>query len=147
MHGANGSIAGWGASELKTVMNSSIYNSIGIKSYIKQVEKYYCSSRTNKTIETSSDYLWVLSCAEIYPNKTGWKWKEYTNGAIEGSIYKFWRQKFENSEVNSNFSYLEYPGSSVCSWLRTMYKSNSGTMDDWCYFSNRNGIKFALCTK
>ncbi len=79
-------INGWGECELRTLLNSTTIEEIGIKNYIKEVKKQYIKVYNDETSETiSNDKLWLLSCGEI--------WKNVANVvSTEGRQYKYYKQ-------------------------------------------------------
>ncbi len=79
------------------------------KSYIKQVKKAYIGTYNDaNSVTTCNDYLWMLSCSEVW-SKGSSAWRGATYGlaiAKEGDQYK-WYKNNENgidpSRDNSNF--------------------------------------------
>ena len=67
VNASNTNANGWGACELRGTLNSTTYNSLENKQYIKQVNKQYIKTYNNAaSVTTSQDKLWLLSCSEIF---------------------------------------------------------------------------------
>ena len=115
MNSSNTTLGGWGASVLRSTLNSTTYNSLSIKNNIKQVQKEFIQTYNDASSKTkSSDYLWLLSCGEI--------WSSGYNGGVtrgdaiatEGSQYKYY--KLGNPIYNSITDYTKKPNTSSASW-------------------------------
>ncbi len=123
---------GWGACELRSTLNSTTYNSLSIKNNIKQVQKEFIQTYDDANSKTTcSDYLWLLSCGEIWDN--GWNGGVTRGEAIatEGSQYKYY--KIENPTYSSETDYIikqNADNSSFGWWLRS---PASGGSDAFCY--------------
>jgi hypothetical protein len=87
---------GWGATAIRTTLNSTDENSTlnnlmsknNIK--IKQVTKAYCAMYNDAALSYSDDYLWFLSSTEVYGSSalSGYA-SGYTIGT-EGTQYKYY---------------------------------------------------------
>lgn len=81
-------IGGWGAMSLKTTLNSTIYDELptDIKAVISQCKVKSTASGTDSTINSSDNYLFLISEYELYGSVT------YSEGgANEGSpIYDYY---------------------------------------------------------
>ena len=85
---------GWGACKLR----STTYDSLENKEYIKEVNKEYITTYNNAdSVATSQDYLWLLSCSEIWNNG-------YTSGAYGQSIAKEGEQYKYYSNIDSMYN-------------------------------------------
>lgn len=62
---------GWGASELRGILNGSLYIEAIEELKIKSVQKEYSPNIDGNTMLESSDYLWCLSAYEMYTNMSG----------------------------------------------------------------------------
>ena len=82
---------GWAATELRTTLNGTVYNSLSIKDYIKEVNKEYITTYNTGAKSTCSDKLWLLSCGEIW--LTGYNGGNTRGYAMstEGRQYKYYR--------------------------------------------------------
>ena len=121
---------GWKDCALKETLNSTIYNSLSIKDKIKQVTKVYMPTYNTATTTTCPDYLWLLSCGEIWNSGCG---GEATRGwaiATEGSQYKYY--KLGNITYNSSTDYTKKPNVSNSGywWLRSPYFNHN---DYFCH--------------
>jgi len=122
---------GWAATDLRKRLNGTEYNSLSIKSYIKEVNKEYITTYNTGAKSICSDKLWLLSCGEIWNN--GYN-GENTRGlamAIEGSQYKYYKTKLESTAYNSSTDITKKPNTSSSSnwWLRS---PNYDTNDAFC---------------
>ena len=122
MNTTNTNENGWGATQMRKDLNgyttsdasqSETIGGLGAnlnnKSYIKQVKKAYIGTYNDaNSVTTCNDYLWMLSCSEVW-SKGSSAWRGATYGlaiAKEGDQYK-WYKNNENgidpSRDNSNF--------------------------------------------
>ncbi len=119
---------GWAAMPLRTTLNETIYNSLSIKNYIKEVTKEYITTYDTGAKSTCSDKLWLLSCGEIWNNGyNGGNTRGYAN-ATEGSQYKYYKTNLENAAYNSGTNITKKPNAnnSVWWWLRSPSYYGSG---------------------
>jgi hypothetical protein len=94
---------GWGKCTLRTtLMGSGYYGSLSIKDYIKQVDKKYIAKYNSATLSTSSDYLWLLSCGEIWDNGYSGSNTRGRACACEGSQYKYYAQNLGSTSYSSS---------------------------------------------
>ena len=146
MNSSNTNSGGWGSCALRSTLNGTTYSGLSIKDKIKQVKKEYIQtydSASSKT--TSSDYLWLLSCGEIWNNGyNGGVTRGYAI-ATEGSQYKYY--KLGNPTYDSYTDYTKKPSKSKSSywWLRSPYNYDSY---DFCgvYDDGRSGSGTAGAT-
>ena len=68
MNSSNTNSGGWKNCELRSTLNGTTYSNLSIKDKIKQVTKDYIPTYNNSSTSTCNDYLWLLSCAEIWDN-------------------------------------------------------------------------------
>ena len=128
---------GWGSSALKSTLNSTTYNNLSIKDKIKQVKKEYIQTYNNAGSKTtSSDYLWLLSCGEIWDNgNNGGVTRGYAI-ATEGSQYKYYKTTLGSTEYISSTDITKKPNVSSSSywWLRS---PGYGSTRSFCFvYSN-----------
>ena len=93
---------GWEACSLRRTLNSTTYDSLANKKYIKKVNKQYIKKNTDANSVTNSiDYLWLLSSSEIWNN--GYQSGGYGYArAKEGEQYKY----YKNLNPSFNKEYL-----------------------------------------
>lgn len=108
-------------------LNEEIYKSLSIKGKIKQVKKDYITVYNRADTAISNDYLWLLSCSEIWGDTclTGKK-SGYSVAAEEGNEYKYY--KMGNPNIYSQTDCTKKPSISDSSswWLRSpVYESGS----------------------
>ena len=163
MHTSNSNTNGWVIKSLyKTLNNTTNGTYIGLQNSgipIKQVQKTYNAPATEgaDTPQTSSDYLWLLSCTEIWGVSAYTGCESGFSKAKEGEQYPFYEkcsQKPVYNAVNTNLIHYNRAGTSgVYCWLRSVeydstwrfcHVDNSGT----CYYymaSNSNGVAPGFC--
>ncbi len=110
MNSGNTNSGGWGACELRSTLNSTTYNSLSIKDKIKQVNKEYIQTYDDASSKTSiEDYLWLLSCGEIWDN--GYNEGETRGFAIatEGSQYKYYKSTLGSTLWDSSTDITKKP--------------------------------------
>lgn len=120
---------GWGKVPLRNTLNNSTINSIDIKDKIKKVQKEYILPSDTENLRISEDYLWFLSCAEIWNNGyNGPNTRGYADN-IEGNRYKYYEEivkdllytdKCERLKLSSYYSRL---GQHYW-WLRSTYRND-----------------------
>ena len=100
MNNSRTNSGGWGTCELRGILNSTTYNSIENKEYIKQVNKQYIATYNSaSSVILSQDYLWLLSCSEIW-NNGGVKGRYGYAITSEGEQYKY----YENINATYNIA-------------------------------------------
>ena len=147
MNSSDTNSGGWNASALRGTLNGTTYNSLSIKSNIKKVKKDYIPTYDVASIQKAEDYLWLLSCGEIWDN--GYNGGSARGYAIttEGKQYKYYKMKLgstkydfpnditkKTSASNSNWWWLRSPdfrNSEFCSVL------SEGACND--YIASRYG--------
>ncbi len=69
MNNSETNVGGWGACVVRSYLNSTTYDSLENKEYIKEVNKEYIATYNNAgSLTISQDKLWILSCSEIWDN-------------------------------------------------------------------------------
>ena len=155
-HATGGS---WVDSTARSRLNgNSIYGKLSIKDKIKKVKKEssdsYSSNSNPTKCETSDDYLWLLSCGEIWDNGyNGGSTRGYTK-LTDGKQYKYYKTKLGSKAFNESGNYDE---KYYDTWLRSVYykymgyeKYNQGTSTNaswryvyyfgFCTFNNVRGV-------
>ena len=89
---------GWGATNIRKVLNEQTYNNISIKEYIKKVNKEYIKTATviPNPMPLTEDYLWLLSCGEIWTNGIRGGVSRGCAIATEGKQYKYYKKNIGN---------------------------------------------------
>lgn len=141
MNSSNDNTGGWGSCALRTTLNSTTYNSLSIKNKIKQVQKEFIQTYNNADSKTySSDYLWLLSCGEIWNNGYGGETRGYAI-ATEGSQYKYYKTTLGSTAYNSSTNVTKKTNTSSPSywWLRSPRFNGSNT---FCYMCSDGSCGF-----
>lgn len=122
---------GWKESAMYTTLNTTQYNNLPteVKSIIKQVKKAYCATYNSATLSYSNDYLWLLSCAEIWATGSQSTGKGHSKG-IEGSQYKYYKNidatyNFDNNYLKKPFSVAGTASNGTNWWLRSPFYNYS----------------------
>ena len=134
MNSSNTNSGGWANTAIKGTLNGTTYNSLSIKNSIKKVKKEYIPTYNTAptTMPTTDDYLWLLSCGEIWDNG-------YNNGvtrgyaiATEGKQYKYYKVNLGNTKFNTSTNITKKPSASSSSvwWLRSPGYNNGS---NFCY--------------
>ena len=145
MNATNTNENGWAATQMRKDLNgyttsdatqSGVIGGLGAnlsnKSYIKQVKKKYIATYNRaSSVTTCNDYLWLLSCSEIWSKGRS----DYSGAAYglaigkEGDQYKWYKDNekgIDPSVANSNFVKKTPPsGSAYYWWLRSPDYYNS----------------------
>ena len=72
----------WNAVGIRSTLNSTIYNGLENKKYIKQVNKNYIPTHDVASLSTTADYLWLLSECEVRKTRS-------EAVVADGNRYKF----------------------------------------------------------
>ena len=111
----NTNSGGWAVMQLRGSINdwnNGMVSKLDMNEYIKQVRKDYISDISEGTVSKCDDYLWLLSCSEMY--NSGSKDGYYGNSiAKEGEEYKYY------ADYNGFDSYRGKSSSSGLYWLRS----------------------------
>ena len=118
---------GWEKAPLRGTLNGTTYSSLSIKDKIKKVKKDYIPTYNVATTQKTDDYIWLLSCGEIWDNG-------YNNGitrgyaiATEGKQYKYYKINLGSTKYNTSNNITKKPSVSNSSWwwLRSPRYSSS----------------------
>ena len=138
MNSSNTNSGGWKDTKLRGTLNGTTYNSLSIKNNIKKVKKDYISTYNVASTQQTEDYLWLLSCGEIWDNGYGDDESSKINGTrgyaitTEGKQYKYYKMKLGSTKYNSSNNITKKPSVSNSNWwwLRSPdYHGSSG----FCY--------------
>ena len=123
MNSSSTNSGGWASTALRTRLNGTIYDSLSIKNNIKKVKKDYIPDYSTASTSTSEDYLWLLSCGEI--------WSDGYNGGTtrglaittEGKQYKYYKTNLESTSylTSNSITKKASESSSKWWWLRSPY--------------------------
>ena len=123
MNSSGTNSGGWKDTALRGTLNGTTYNSLSIKNSIKKVKKEYIPTYNTAptTMPTTDDYIWLLSCGEIWDNG-------YNNGitrgyaiATEGKQYKYYKMNLGSTNFDSSNDITKKPSTSNSNvwWLRS----------------------------
>ena len=150
MNSSNTNLGGWKEAPLRGTLNGTTYNSLSIKSNIKKVKKDYIPTYNVAATEQTEDYLWLLSCGEIWDNGYGDDESSKIKGTrgyaitTEGKQYKYYKMKLGSTKYNSSNNITKKPSVSNSNWwwLRSPLYYNS---TDFCeaYSEGRCNASYA----
>ena len=124
---SNINTGGWAQTQLRGILNGTTYNSLSIKNIIKKVKKDYIPTYNVAKTQQTDDYLWLLSCGEIWDNGyNGGITRGYAI-ATEGKQYKYYKMNLKSISYSNSNSITKKPtvGSSSGWWLRSPYYYDS----------------------
>ena len=127
MNSSDTSSGGWNSSELRRTLNGTTYNSLSIKSNIKKVKKDYIPTYDVASTQKTEDYLWLLSCGEIWDN--GYNGGVTRGKAIttEGKQYKYYKINLGHTNYSSSNDITRKPSVSFSNlWLLRSPHSDGG---------------------
>ena len=135
MNSSGTNSGGWNTSALRGTLNGTTYNSLSIKNNIKKVKKDYIPTYNVASTEQTEDYLWLLSCGEIWDNGSD---SGLTRGyaiATEGKQYKYYKTNLGSTIFFNSNNITEKPIARFSDnwWLRSPTYYNSS---DFCYVSS-----------
>ena len=118
---------GWASSALRGTLNGTTYNSLSIKNNIKKVKKDYIPTYNVASTEQTEDYLWLLSCGEIWDN--GYNGGVTRGLAIttDGKQYKYYKIKLGSTSYSKSNSITQKTSANNSDvwWLRSLRYDNS----------------------
>ena len=127
MNSSDTNSGGWNSSELRITLNGTTYNSLSIKSNIKKVKKDYIPTYDVASTQKTEDYLWLLSCGEIWDN--GYNGGVTRGKAIttEGKQYKYYKINLGHTNYSSSNDITRKPSVSFSNlWLLRSPHSDGG---------------------
>ena len=118
MNSSRTNSGGWANTELRGILNGTTYNSLSIKNSIKKVKKEYIPTyNTAPTImPTTDDYIWLLSCGEIWDNGYNGGVTRGIAIATEGKQYKYYKINLESTEYSTSTNITKKPSVSSSNW-------------------------------
>ena len=129
---------GWKDTELREILNGITYSSLITTYHIKKVKKDYIPVHNVASIEQTEDYLWLLSCGEIWDNGYGQDRNQIINGTrgyaitTEGKRYKYYRINLETTKYNTSNNIVKKPVTSNSDWW-WLRSPNFAYRDSFCY--------------
>mgnify|MGYP004659223725 CR=1 FL=1 len=101
MNSSNTNSGGWNASALRGTLNGTTYSSMITTYHIKKVKKDYIPTYNVASTQQTEDYLWLLSCGEIWDNGYGSNYKGYAI-TTEGKQYKYYKMNLGSTGYSSS---------------------------------------------
>ena len=146
MNSSNTNLGGWKNTELRGTLNGATYSSLITKYNIKKVKKDYIPTYNVASIQQTEDYLWLLSCGEIWDNG-------YNGGATrgyaittEGKQYKYYKMNLESTSYSESSNITKKPSVNSSKWwgLRSPRYSGSSyfcllSYGGYCYNGGVSG--------
>ena len=145
MNSSNTNSGGWANTALRGTLNGTTYNSLSIKDKIKKVKKDYIPTYgTVPTImPTTDDYLWLLSCGEIWDNGYNGGVTRGRAIATEGKQYKYYKINLGHTKYSNSNDITKKPSASSSNvwWLRSPVYYNSSyfcsvNSDSYCDYND-----------
>ena len=116
MNSSDTNSGGWKETPLRGILNGSTYNLLSIKENIKKVKKDYISTYNVEVTYQTEDYLWLLSCGEIWDNGIdGGTTRGYAI-TREGKQYKYYKMKLRSTKFNSSNEITKKPKANNPTW-------------------------------
>ncbi len=144
MNTTNTNENGWGATQMRKDLNGYTTNvaaqsgaigglgaNLSNKAYIKQVTKMYIPTYNNASTSTCNDYLWLLSCSEVWSKgSSAWSGAKYGLAiGKEGEQYKWYKDNengIDPSATNNNLVKNALTSDNTYNWwLRSSAYDNS----------------------
>ena len=150
MNSSDTNSGGWNASTLRGTLNGTKYSSLITTYHIKKVKKDYIPTYNVASTQQTEDYLWLLSCGEIWDNGyNGGTTRGYAT-TTEGKQYKYYKMKLGSTVCSNSNDITKKPSTSNSNWwwLRSPIYNGS---NDFCnvyssgycyanYASNSGGV-------
>ena len=121
MNSSDTNSGGWKETELREILNGTAYNSLITTYHIKKVKKDYIPTYNIASTQQTEDYLWLLSCGEIWDNGIVGGISRGYAVATEGKQYKYYKVNLENVKFNNSSNITNKPNVSNPNmwWLRS----------------------------
>lgn len=123
MNSSDTNSGGWNASTLRGTLNGTKYSSLITTYHIKKVKKDYIPTYNVASTQQTEDYLWLLSCGEIWDNGyNGGTTRGYAT-TTEGKQYKYYKMKLGSTGYSNSNDITKKPSTSNSNWwwLRSPY--------------------------
>lgn len=144
MNSSSTNAGGWANTALRGTLNGTIYNSLSIKSNIKKVKKEYIPTYNVARIQQTDDYLWLLSCGEIWDNGYGGGGRRGYAITTEGKQYKYYKMNLKSTSysTSNNFTKKRWSSSNVW-WLRS---PESRSSKEFCHVGSEGACNFMFAS-
>ena len=111
MNSSDTNSGGWVNTVLRGTLNGTTYNSLSIKNSIKKVKKEYIPTYNTvpTTMPTTDDYLWLLSCGEIWDNGYNGGITRGKAIATEGKQYKYYKMNLGSTNYDTSNNITKKP--------------------------------------
>ena len=114
INNSNTNSGGWKNTELRGTLNGATYSLLIKKYNIKKVKKDYIPTYNVASTQQTEDYLWLLSCGEIWDNGyNGGKGKAITT---EGKQYKYYKMNLGSTSYSSLNNITKKPSTNNSTW-------------------------------
>ena len=132
MNSSDTNSGGWSASALRGTLNGTTYSSMITTYHIKKVKKDYIPTYNVASTQQTEDYLWLLSCGEIWDNGYNGGVTRGSAIATEGKQYKYYKINLRSTSYSDISNFIRKPNvsNSMGWWLRSPLYNNS---DYFCY--------------
>ena len=129
MNSSDTNSGGWENTEIRETLNGTIYNSLSIKNNIKKVRKDYIPTYNVAKTQQTDDYLWLLSCGEIWDNGADYGTTRGYAITTEGKQYKYYKTNL---------------GSTIYSSPNNITKKTSVNNSSWWWLRSPPGTSFSM---
>ena len=125
-------LGGWKQSNARDYLNSTTYDTLENKEYIKEVDKQYIETYNDaNSVTTSQDKIWLLSCSEIWNN--GSSGQPYGLAvAKEGEQYKYYKS-INPSSSSENSNLIKKFKKTDCVWC--LRSASYDSVNNFCFIS------------
>ena len=132
MNSSDTNSGGWKETELREILNGTAYNSLITTYHIKKVKKDYIPTYNVASTQKTEDYLWLLSCGEIWDNGYSSNYKGYAI-TTEGKQYKYYKMNLGSIKYSTSTDITKKPSASGSNvwWLRSPHSRLSSGY--FCY--------------
>ena len=126
-------IGGWRDAELRETLNGETYDSLSIKSNIKKVKKDYIPVYYTASTKQTEDYLWLLSCGEIWDNGSNGGTSRGKAITTEGKQYKYYKMNLGSASYSSSNNITPKTSASTSNWwLRSPMYFLTSSRNEFC---------------
>ena len=112
---------GWANTALRGTLNGTAYSSLITTYNIKKVKKDYIPKYNVASTQKTEDYLWLLSCGEIWDNGYNGGVTRAEAITTEGKQYKYYKMNLGHTNYSNSNDITKKPSASgsSCWWLRS----------------------------